>query len=139
MLTLTRDSQMNKAKRTVRDVASYAQEVIQDERLRADMRSALGHGASATDRVRKGIETGGISTQLVSDKKLRKNRRAMLDDLDDAGDRMRRKKRHRVRNALLMLAGGVAAVVALPRIRPWLAERKSRIVSSASTEPDPVT
>jgi signal transduction protein with GAF and PtsI domain len=139
MLTLTKESQMDKAKRTLRDVVSYAQEVVRDERLRADMQAAIEHGAKASTRVKRDIEAGGISTRLAADKKLRKNLRALLDDLDDAGDRLRRKKSHRARNVLLVLAGGAAALVAFPKVRPWLAERTSQIVGTASTEPEPVT
>lgn len=139
MLGFTKESRTEKAKRTTRDLASYLQEVIRDERLRADMRAAIDHGGQATARVQKAVEADGITTRLAADKKLRKNLRAMLDDLDDAGDRMRRKKTHRTRNVFLMLAGGVAALLAFPKIRPWLAERSSDILGTASTEPEPMT
>jgi hypothetical protein len=139
MLSPTKESQMDMAKRTMRDVVSYAQEVVRDERLRADMQAAIEHGAKASGRVMKDIEAGGVSTRLAADKKLRKNLRAMLDDLDSVGRRMRRKKSHRARNVLLVLAGGAAALVALPKVRLWLAERTSPIVGTAGTEPEPVT
>lgn len=138
MFTRTKENQLDKAKRTLRDVVSYAQDVIEDERLRADVRAAIDHGATAGERIRRDIRADGISQQLTTDKKLRKNLSAMLDDLDSAGDRLRRKRRHRVRNVLLMLVGGVAALVALPKIRPWLAERKSQIVGAGGSEPEPV-
>jgi hypothetical protein len=138
MFTRTKENQLDKAKRTLRDVVSYAQDVIEDERLRADVRAAIDLGATAGERIRRDIRADGISQQLTTDKKLRKNLSAMLDDLDSAGDRLRRKRRHRVRNVLLMLVGGVAALVALPKIRPWLAEQKSQIVGAGGSEPEPV-
>jgi hypothetical protein len=86
MLSLTKESQMDKAKRTMQDVVSYAQEGVRDERLRADLQAAIAHGAKASGRVKRDIEAGGVSTRLATDKKLRKNLRAMLDDLEDAGE-----------------------------------------------------
>jgi hypothetical protein len=129
LLTRSRDTQMDKARRTMRDVVKYAQEVAQDERLRADVSAALGHGSRAGDRLKQDIAAGGegIYSRLADDKKLRKNLRAMLDDLDSAGERLRRKERHRVRNAMLVVGGVVAAAVALPKIRSW--------IGSESTEP----
>ena len=59
-------------------------------------------------------------TRLAEDKKLRKNVRAMLDDLDNAGERLRRKETHRLRNIVLALAGIAAAVVAVPKVRAWI-------------------
>ena len=61
MVTLTRDSQMDKAKETLRDVVSYADEVIRDERLRADIRAAVGHGSKAGDRVKKDVNAPAAS------------------------------------------------------------------------------
>lgn len=131
MLTRSRDSQFDKTKKTVREAVRYAQEVAQDERLRADVSAALAHGSKAGDRLKKDIEAGGISTRLADDKKLRKNLRAMLDDLDAASDRLRRKQSHRVRNAVLVLIAAVTAALAFPRIRSWF--------RNESTEPDLVT
>ena len=138
MLSRTKESQMDKAKNNLRDVVSYAQEAVRDERLRADMRAALDHGVKAGDRVKRDLDVGSISTRLATDKKLRKNLRAMLDDLDDAGNRMRRKS-HRARNAVLVLVGAVTAALAFPRVQPWLTERTSDLFGTGSSETEPVT
>lgn len=139
MLGMTKETRAEKAKRTTQDVVSYLQEIVRDERLRADMKAAIDHGAEASNRVKKAIATDGVTTRLAADRKLRRNLRAMLDDLDDAGGRMRRKKTHRVRNVLIMLAGGVAAFLAAPKVRPWLTERTSKIRGKASSDPVPMT
>ena len=135
MLTRSRDTQMDKAKRTMRDVVEYAQKVARDERLRADVSAALAHGSKASDQLKKDIQAGGTYSRLAADKKLRKNLRAMLDDLDAASNRVRRKRSHRLRNVLLMLAGVVAAALAFPKIRPWVTEN----LGTRTTDPDPVT
>jgi hypothetical protein len=139
LLTRTRDSQMDRAKRTVRDVAKYAEEIAKDERLRADVSAALAHGSKVGDRLKEDIGAGGAYTRLAGDKKLRKNLRALLDDLDAASDRVRRKKSHRIRNVALMLVGALATTLALPKIRQRLTELASDNFGTSNTEPDPLT
>ena len=122
MLGLTRDTQMDKARKTLRNVVSYVEDVTGDERLRADVRDAAVHGAKASERVRKDLDGDGITSRLADDKKLRKNLRAMLDDLDSAAERMRGKKSHRTRN-ILVLFGAAAAAFLVARL--WLSGRMS--------------
>ena len=137
MLTRSKDTQMDKAKRTLQDIVRHAQQVAGDERLRADVGAALAHGSKATDQLKKDIQAGGIYSRLAADKKLRKNLRAMLDDLDAASNRVRRKS-HRLRNFVLMLAGVVASAVAFPKIRARLTERTEDF-GTGTTESGPVT
>ena len=139
MLGRTKESQIEKTTNMMRDVVKYAHEVAQDQRLRSDVRAALNHGSTASERLKKDIHAGNIYTRLASDKKLRKNLRAMLDDLDNAGSRMRRKRSHRIRNAVLVIAGAVGAALAFPRVRPWLEEQASDIFGTGSAEPVPTT
>lgn len=137
MLSLTRETQMDKAKKTLQDVVSYAEEVVRDERLRADLRAAAGHGAKAGERVKKNVDAGGITGRLADDKKLRRNLRAMLDDLESASDRVRAKKRHRLRNLLLIVVGAVALAL-LPKVRLWFSQEPSE-GPMTSTQPPPLT
>lgn len=134
MLKLRRQGQMDKAKATLRDLASYVHEVIRDEQLRADLAQAVGHGAEARDRLREDIDAGGIVTRLAADKRLRRKLRETLADLDDASDRLRRKRRHRVRNVLLLVAGAGAIATVIPKVRLWLDQR-----GADPTEAMPVT
>ena len=131
MLSLTRDGQMHKAKKTLRDVVSYADEVIRDERLRADIRAAVGHGSRAGNRVKESINAGGITTRLAGDEKLRRDIRRLLDDLDSASERIRRKKSHRARNVFLIVASASAALAAIPSVRKWLARERTSEFTSA--------
>jgi hypothetical protein len=118
---------MTKTKKAVSDVARYAQEVAKDERLRADLSSAIGHGSRASDRLRKDIEAGGaIYARLAADTKLRKSLRAMLDDLDTASKRVQRKSSHRLRKIMLVLGGAIAAAVAVPKLRSWVRDGRLR-------------
>jgi signal transduction protein with GAF and PtsI domain len=137
MLTRSTDTQIDKARRTVLDVVRYAQQVAGDERLRSDVSAALAHGSKATDQVRKDLQADGTYSRLAADKKLRKHLRAMIDDLDAASSRVRRKS-HRLRNIVLVFAGVVAAALALPKVRPWLTRRTDDFGMS-TTEPESMT
>ena len=55
MLSRTRETQMEKAKNTLRDVITHAENVVRDERLRADIRAAAAHGAKASEHVKKKV------------------------------------------------------------------------------------
>ena len=123
MFGVRKQTQMDKVKSAVRDAIAYADEVAGDERLRDDLRAAMGHGVEASDRLRKDVAAGNIATRLANDRKLRKKVRAMLEDLDSAGERVRRKKRHRLRNALLVLGGIGAMAAAIPNLRRWFSGR----------------
>ena len=135
MLGRTKESQIEKTTNVMRDVVKYAHEVAQDQRLRADVRAAIDHCATASERLKKDIDKGNIYSRLAADKKLQKSLRGMLDDLDHAGSRLRRRRTHRIRNAALVIAGAVGAALAFPRVRPWLEERASDLFGTKDAEP----
>jgi uncharacterized NAD-dependent epimerase/dehydratase family protein len=131
MLGLTRKTRMERVKDALTDAISYTDELVRDDRLRSDIRSAISHGADARDRLRDDISDGRVTTRLAEDKKLRKHLRALLEDLESASERMRRKRTHRVRNALLIVAGTGAAIVVVPNARRWITSRNG----TATAEP----
>jgi hypothetical protein len=88
----------------------YLDELMRDERLRTNIASAVGHGMVAAERIRKGSGLRGAGDRIVSDPKLRKNVRALLHDLEEAGERVQRKPTHKLRNLVLVLGVGGAAV-----------------------------
>jgi hypothetical protein len=53
---------------------------------------------------------------------LRRNLRALLDDLDGVRERAQRKRHHRVRNALLLVSGTGVVLAAIPTTRHWIAD-----------------
>ena len=120
MLSLIRQSRTEKVKDALRDAITYTDELVRDKQFRSDLRSAAGHGAEARDRIRANAGNGHFTSRLAHDKKLRKNLRSLLDDLEHAGTRMRRRRSHRVRTALLIVVGAGAAVAVAPRARRWL-------------------
>jgi hypothetical protein len=121
MLRLRRRSRMDKV-RDVLDEASAFTHVMGDRRVRSHLRAAVHHGSVAGRQMRRDLREGHV-TGLANDRKLRRQVRAMLRDLKGAGERMRRKRQHRVRNALLLLSGTGAAAVAMPSSRRWFAAK----------------
>jgi hypothetical protein len=122
MLKLRRRNQLDKAKASLREVVSYADSVMRDEALRADLLAAVGHGAQMGDRVRTDVDADGIKKRLAKDRKLRKELRAAIDDLDSAGDRLRQRHDHRRRNVILIVAGAGAVAAMVPAARHWLVD-----------------
>jgi hypothetical protein len=129
MLKLRRQNQLDKAKASLREVVSYADSVVRDEALRADLLAAVGHGAEMSDRVRKDVDAVGIKKRLANDRKLRKELRAAIDDIDSAGDRLRRRGDHRRRNVILIVAGAGAVAAIVPAARHWLANGATKHAS----------
>lgn len=119
MFGLQRKSRADRVKEALLSAASYADGALRDSNLQDDLRSAADHGAIAMRRVRKDAGLSSLVVRLTEDKKLRKHVKALIDDLDSASDRIRGKKRHRLRNALL-IAGVGTAVVAIPDVRKWV-------------------
>lgn len=140
MLLLRRRSRTDQIKDALLEAISYASDLMQDERLRSDVRSAYSHGAVATERVREDIGTERMMSRLATDKKLRKHLRALVDDLDSASERLQRRRSHRVRNAIVILAGtGAAVAVIVPNARRWMTDRVSSSEGNLEPELAPTT
>jgi hypothetical protein len=112
-------SRTQRVKEALREAVSYTDELIRDERLRSDVRSAVRHGAVATQRVRRASGFSGLTARLAADRELRENLRSLLDDVDSAGGRIRRPARHRMRTALVIVGGSGAILAAVPSARRW--------------------
>ncbi len=115
-----RESKTKRAKEVLSDAISYADDLVHDERMRTELRSALDHGLTASQRLRDDSGIVGFRERFESDKKLRKSIRAMLDDLDRAADRARQRTSHRFRNTILVLGGAGMAIVGVVGSRRWV-------------------
>jgi hypothetical protein len=111
---------MDQVTEALKTAASYTDDLMRDDELRSSLRSAVDHGKKATRRMEKDTDVSGLVVRIADDKKLRKSLRALIDDLDHASDRIRRKRTHRVRNALLLVGGSGIAVAMLPDARRWI-------------------
>jgi hypothetical protein len=125
MLGSKRQSRIERVTDALSDAIVFTDEMVRNQRLRSDLRAAIDHGQRAGHRVREDVGANGVTSRLASDKRLRKNLRALVDDLESAGTQLRRRRSHRVRNALLVVAGTGAVVALAPGARHWIAERLS--------------
>ena len=99
-------------------ITPLAEEVVQDEKLRRRLGTALAHGVAATREAR----LQGRARRLASNGVMLAHLGEMVSQLDAAKQRRSRKRRNRKLMRSLVLAVPVAAV-AVPQSRSWLKER----------------
>jgi hypothetical protein len=89
----------------------YVQRFVEDPELRDNVREAIDHARKAYKRLSNGK---GPAKALMEDKKLQKEIRAASENLKDAGDSLRgKKRRHRGRRLFFVAIIGAIAFVAL--------------------------
>jgi uncharacterized membrane protein len=115
------DSVPNKA----RAILAYLDGVVRDDRLRSDVGSAVGHGLVVAKRSRKDSNLSDLGDRLASDAKFRRNVRDLLHDLDSAGERMRRKRGHRVRKVVFAALAAIAGALAVRPLLGWLSRQEA--------------
>jgi uncharacterized membrane protein len=106
----------------VETVAPYAEELAEDRKLRERLGSALAHGEAARRRVRPPRGVSGTVVRLSTDRQLHAHVAQMLDELRRAQRRVQRKRSHKLRNTVLAVGGGAAAVAFVPQLREKAAQ-----------------
>ena len=87
----------------------YVQRFVEDPELRDNVREAIEHARKAYKRLSNGK---GPAKALMEDKKLQKELRAASENLKDAGESLRgRKRRHRGRKLLFVAIVGAVAFI----------------------------
>ena len=95
--------------------------LAQDKRFRKQLLSAVGHGAAARQRAASRIGLVAAVHRLGTDKELRSELRQMSANLQNAWTRVEKKRSHKLRNALIVVAGiGTAAAAVVPQARKKL-------------------
>jgi hypothetical protein len=112
---------MQKVSDALHEAGSYVH-VMRDRKVRSRLRAAVEHATLASRQLQRDVDRAPM-TRLTHDKKLHRNVRALLLDLNGVRERMERKRHHRVRNVLLLLSGTGIAAAAIPSSRRWVAQR----------------
>src|SRR5947199_6955793 len=97
----------------------FALALSRDKKFRKQLVSAIGHGAKAKRRAAKRVGFLAAATRLANDKQLRHELQTMAKDLQHAWGRVEKNqpRSHRLRNAVLVLGGGGAAVAGALKLR----------------------
>jgi uncharacterized membrane protein len=83
--------------------------LARDEAFRSRLASALAHSTRASVRAAKTLGTLAVASRLVADKDLRRDLAAAVQNAQGAWKRVEKKRSHKLRNTLLVVAGGAAA------------------------------
>lgn len=114
-----RRSKMEAVKGRAVDASAVAFQLAQDKKFRKQVISAASHGSAAARRTRRSLGVVGALTRLATDQKLANELKNARADLQRAygrlGARKPRKRSHKLRNSVMLVAA--ASVAGVPKIR----------------------
>jgi len=110
----------------LKDNAASATELAtalaKDRKFRRQLLSAAGHGVIARRRAARRLGFLAAVSRLTGDPKLKRELQRMTKNLEKAWSRVEKKRSHKLRNSLLVVAGaGGVAAVAVPLRRRFAA------------------
>ena len=109
-----------------------AVKLAQDRKFRKQLLSAIGHGAMARRRAARRVGFAAAVGRLSADPKLRRELQQMTKSLQKALGRVEKKRSHKLRNTLIAVGvGGAAVAAAVPGSR----RRLAGLVSKGGTSP----
>src|SRR3954454_3542152 len=111
------------AKENAAAAAELASQLAADRKFRKQLLGAVGHGVSARRQAGRQLGLTAVAMRLAADEQLRGELRRMVSDLQAARARLERKRSHRLRDSVLVLAGAGAAAgtaAAWPAPRRWV-------------------
>jgi len=115
---------MAKLKDRASDARPYFERALKDERVRADVKSAISTAREIYDELLGGRALTGAAARVATDKDIQKSLRDAIEDLRDAADRVQGNAGHKGRNTTLLMTGIVLGVlfnpVTGPGTRRWL-------------------
>jgi hypothetical protein len=111
-----RRSKIEAVKGRAVDASAVAFQLAQDKKFRKQVVSAASHGSAAARRTRRSLGVVGALTRLATDEKLANELKNARADLQRAYGRLETRRRsHKLRNALVLVAA--ALVAGVPKIR----------------------
>jgi len=117
---------MAKLRDRASDARPYLERALKDERVREDVKSAIGTAREIYNELLGGRAVTSVAARVATDKEIQESLRDAIDDLRDAADRVQGGGSHKGRNTTLLLTGIVLGVlfnpVTGPGTRRWLQE-----------------
>ncbi len=106
--------------------------LARDKKFHKQLLSALSHGTIARRRAARRLGFMAAVSRLSTDHKLRNELRKMTKNLEKAWTRIEKKRSHKLRNSLLVVAGtGGAVAAALPQVRKRLMATRPRTIEES--------
>ena len=126
------------------ELTSYGGDVLEDKKARRRLVTAVTAGLAARQRAKRQTGVAGLLRRLAEDPAFRANAVTMLASLQEARQRVERRRSHKARNVLLLLggAGAATAVVAVPAVRArvlGLLGTKDRLGSIGGSSPTTIS
>jgi uncharacterized membrane protein len=110
-----------------------AASLVRDKKFRKQLLSAVGHGATARQRAASRIGFVSAVHRLGADKELRSELRHMTRNLQNALTRAEKKRSHKLRNFLIVVAGiGTAVAATRPHARKKVS-KLGEVIGNGST------
>jgi hypothetical protein len=118
---------MAKLRDRASDARPYIERALTDERVREDVKRAIGTAREIYDELLGGRAVTSVAARVATDKDIQQSLREAIDDLRDAADRVQGKSSHATRNATLLLTGIALGIlfnpVTGPGTRRWVQEK----------------
>jgi hypothetical protein len=112
-------SRVERIKVNAANIAELALQLGQDKKFRQRLVSAIEHGTQAGLRTKQSLGVLGAVTRLASDQALLKELQSARRDLEEARERLDKKRRsHKARN--LIVLASLASLAAIPQLRSRL-------------------
>jgi hypothetical protein len=117
----------DRAKDRAGEMRPYIERALKDERVREDVKSAIGTAREIYDQLVGGRALTTAAARVATDKEIQQNLRDAIEDLRDAADRIQGKDTHAARNATLLLTGIALGILFNPitgsGTRRWLQDK----------------
>ena len=111
----------------VSDVRPYVERALRDEELRDNLKAAFLAARDVYSDLTGDRGVSGLATRVATDRDIQDNLRRAVEELREAGDRVRGKEDHSGRNTMLLFAGITLAVlynpVTGPPTRAWIKDK----------------
>lgn len=111
----------------VADVRPYLERALKDEDVRDNVKAAFDAAREVYVELMGGRGMTGVASRVATDKEIQENLRKAVEELREAGDRVRGKADHSGRNTTLLLAGITLGILfnpmTGPQTRAWIKEK----------------